>query len=44
MNKEYIYYWISSAEHDLEAAKSMFQSGKYFCCRFKLKTLLKKIL
>ena len=32
--EEHIAYWLKSAEHDLNAAESLFQSGKYDWCLF----------
>ena len=42
--KEHIKYWNDSAENDLSAAKSLFDSGKYDWCLFIGHLVLKKRL
>jgi HEPN domain-containing protein len=42
--EEHIKYWLESAQHDLETAESMFQSGKYDWCLFIGHLVLEKTL
>lgn len=39
-----IAYWINSANHDLDVAETLFQSGKYDWCLFIAHLVLEKIL
>ncbi len=41
---EHVKYWIESAQHDLESAKSIFKSGRYDWCLFVGHLALEKIL
>jgi HEPN domain-containing protein len=41
---EHVRYWRESAEHDLESAKSMFDSGRYDWCLFVGHLSLEKLL
>ena len=41
---EHIKYWIDSAEHDLDTAESLFESGKYDWCLFLGHLVLEKAL
>ena len=41
---KHIEYWISSAEHDLETAESLFAAGKYDWCLFVGHLVLEKAL
>ena len=42
--KEHIGYWLKSANHDLEIAESLFDSGKYDWCLFIGHLVLEKVL
>ena len=42
--KEHIGYWLKSADHDLEIAESLFDSGKYDWCLFIGHLVLEKVL
>lgn len=42
--EEHIAYWLKSAEHDLNAAESLFQSGKYDWCLFIGHLVLEKTI
>lgn len=42
--EEHILYWQKSAQHDLESAESMFDSGRYDWCLFVGHLVLEKIL
>jgi HEPN domain-containing protein len=42
--EEHITYWCESAQHDLEAAESMFESGRYDWCLFVAHLALEKII
>ena len=41
---EHIKYWLNSAEHDLDAAESLFKSEKYDWCLFIGHLVLEKTL
>ena len=41
---EHIQYWLKSSEHDLEAAESLFASGKYDWCLFVSHLVLEKTI
>ncbi len=41
---EHIKYWLDSAEHDLDVAESLFESGKYDWCLFIGHLVLEKVL
>ncbi|GAI24688.1 unnamed protein product [marine sediment metagenome] len=41
---EHIQYWLNSAEHDLEAAESLFVAGKFDWCLFLGHLVLEKAL
>ena len=43
-NEEHIKYWLDGAEHDLEAAESLFKSRKYDWCLFLGHIVLEKAL
>jgi HEPN domain-containing protein len=43
-NEEHINYWLNGAEHDLEAADSLFKSAKYDWCLFIGHLVLEKAL
>jgi HEPN domain-containing protein len=42
--KEHIEYWLNSAEHDLDAAETLFQNGKYDWCLFIGHLVIEKAL
>lgn len=42
--EEHVQYWVESARHDLDSAKSIFNSGKYDWCLFVGHLSLEKIL
>ena len=42
--REHIQYWIDSAEHDLDTAESLLESGKYDWCLFIGHLVLEKAL
>ena len=42
--EEHIKYWLESAQHDLESAESIFDSGRYEWCLFIGHLALEKIL
>ena len=42
--EEHIKYWLESAQHDLESAESIFDSGRYDWCLFIGHLALEKIL
>ena len=42
--KDHIKYWLDGAEHDWDAAKSLFSSGKYDWCLFIGHLVLEKTL
>lgn len=42
--EEHIKYWLDGAEHDLEAAESLFESGKFDWCLFLAHLVLEKAL
>ncbi len=42
--QEHIAYWLKSAEHDLEAANSIFASGRYDWCLFVAHLVIEKVL
>ena len=42
--KQHINYWIESADNDLSASKSLFNSGKYDWCLFVGHLVLEKLL
>jgi HEPN domain-containing protein len=42
--KEHIRYWVESAEHDLDAARSLLDSGRYDWCLFIGHLVLEKAL
>jgi len=42
--KQHINFWRESAQHDLESAKSMFDSARYDWCLFVGHSVLEKIL
>ncbi|HDM75392.1 MAG TPA: HEPN domain-containing protein [Deltaproteobacteria bacterium] len=42
--EEHITYWINSADHDLDVAETLFQSGKYDWCLFLGHLVLEKML
>ena len=42
--KEHIAYWCESAQHDLEAAESMFESARYDWCLFVGHLALEKMI
>ncbi len=45
MNKqEHINYWVATADHDLETAETLFQSGRYDACLFFGHLMLEKVL
>ena len=41
---EHINYWLNSADHDLDAAESLFSAGKYDWCLFLGHLVLEKSL
>jgi len=41
---EHIRYWLESADHDLETAESMFQTGRYDWCLFVGHLVVEKTL
>jgi len=41
---EHIKYWLESADHDLEVAETLFQTGKYDWCLFLGHLVLEKTL
>jgi HEPN domain-containing protein len=42
--EEHIKYWLESAQHDLESAESIFDSGRYDWCLFVGHLALEKVL
>jgi len=42
--KEQIEYWVSTAEHDLPVAESLFEKGHYVWCLFIGHLILEKII
>jgi len=42
--EDHIKYWLDFADNDLDAAKSLFSSGKYDWCLFVGHLVLEKIL
>jgi HEPN domain-containing protein len=42
--EEHIAYWLKTAEHDLEAAESMFESKRYDWCLFIAHLVIEKVL
>jgi len=42
--KDHIKFWLDAAEHDWEAAKSLFAAGKYDWCLFVSHLVLEKTL
>jgi HEPN domain-containing protein len=42
--RKQIAYWINSANHDLEVAETLFQSGKYDWCLYIAHLVLEKAL
>ncbi|HEX9972827.1 MAG TPA: HEPN domain-containing protein [bacterium] len=42
--KEYVAYWCESAQHDLESAESMLESGRYDWCLFVGHLALEKMI
>src|SRR6056297_1668424 len=42
--EEHIKYWLEGASHDLEAAESLFEAGKYDWCLFLGHLVLEKAL
>lgn len=42
--QEHIRHWLESAEHDLETAESLFNTGKYDWCLFIGHLVLEKLL
>ena len=44
IKEEHIKYWLESAQHDLESAKTIFNSKRYDWCLFVGHLALEKIL
>jgi HEPN domain-containing protein len=42
--EQHINYWLESAEHDLDTARTLFDSGKYDWCLFISHLVLEKLL
>jgi len=42
--EQHINYWLESAEHDLDTAQTLFDSGKYDWCLFISHLVLEKLL
>jgi len=42
--EEHIAYWLKTAEHDLEAAESRFESKRYDWCLFIAHLVIEKVL
>jgi len=42
--KQYIEYWLNSAEHDLDVAETLFLNGKYDWCLFIGHLVIEKVL
>ncbi|MDZ7363067.1 MAG: HEPN domain-containing protein [candidate division KSB1 bacterium] len=42
--EEHIAYWLKTAEHDLEAAESLFESKRYDWCLFIAHLVIEKVL